>query len=125
MDVYRALNADVPQLLFTVLHQAGPNVSEEDFTRTVTALQMDIRQQVQTVGEKLGQWLEQEYAQQTGETARKLRRLTFLSKEADLGQVQDALVRDFQYLGSRIGSVSLLGLQGSADEAFREEPPVD
>ena len=32
MDVYRTLNLAVPQLLFTVLHQAGPTVSEEEFT---------------------------------------------------------------------------------------------
>ncbi len=38
MDVYRALNADIPQLLFTVMHQSGPTVSDEEFTRTVTAL---------------------------------------------------------------------------------------
>src|SRR5438876_198079 len=56
MDVYRALNADVPQLLFTVMHQAGPTVSDEEFTRTVTALQMDIRKQVHEVGERLHQW---------------------------------------------------------------------
>ncbi len=49
MDVYRALNADVPQLLFTVLHQAGATVSNEDFTRSVTALHMDIRRQARTV----------------------------------------------------------------------------
>ena len=38
MDVYRALNTDVPHILFTVLHQAAPKVSDEEFTRTVTAL---------------------------------------------------------------------------------------
>ncbi len=57
MDVYRALNADVPQLLFTVMHQAGPGVPEEDFTRTVTALHMDIRQQAQAMGEGLRKML--------------------------------------------------------------------
>lgn len=29
IDVYRTLNVAVPQLLFTVLHQAGPTVSEK------------------------------------------------------------------------------------------------
>ena len=71
MDVYRALNADVPQLLFTVLHQAGPTISDEEFIRTVTALQMDIRKQVQEISEQLRQWLVQQYSQQAEETIQK------------------------------------------------------
>ncbi len=125
MDVYRALNADVPQLLFTVLHQAGPAVSDEDFTRTVTALQMEIRRQAQEVGDELHQWLQQQYTQQAEETVQKLQRLAILPQNADLGQVQEVLVHDYQRLGSRIGSASTLGLQGSAEETFREEPPSD
>ena len=53
MDVYRALNADVPQILFTVLHQAGPTVSDEEFTRTVTALHIDIGKQMHEICERL------------------------------------------------------------------------
>jgi len=79
MDVQRALNADVPQLLFTVLHQAGPTIADEDFTRTVTALLLDIRQQAQEVGEKLQQWLQQQARQEAEETARKLQRLGLLA----------------------------------------------
>ncbi len=100
MDVYRALNADVPQLLFTVMHQAGPVVPEEDFTRTVTALHMDIRQQAQAMGEELHRWLGQ-------------------------GKVQEALERDYGRLASRVGTESLLGMQGSGEEVFVEEGPVD
>jgi hypothetical protein len=125
MDVYRALNADVPQLLFTVLHQAGPTVSNEDFTRTVTALHMDIRRQAQAVGEELHQWLQQQYTQQAEETLQKLQRLAVLSEHADLKQVQEALMRDYGRLGSRIGSESVLGMQGSAEETFNEEAPAD
>src|SRR5712691_5226895 len=125
MDVYRALNADVPQLLFTVLHQAGPTVSDEDFTRTVTALQMEIRRQAQAVGNELHQWLQQQYTQQAEETVQKLQRLAILPQNADLGQVQEVLAHDYQRLGSRIGSASMVGLQGSAEETFREEPPSD
>jgi hypothetical protein len=125
MDIYRALNADVPQLLFTVMHQAGPTVADEDFIRTVTALQMDIRRQAQAVGEQLHQWLEQQYSQQAEETARRLKRLAFLSEKADLGEVQQILERDYSHLASRIGSESLLGLQGSAEETFSEETPSD
>jgi len=125
MDVYRALNADVPQLLFTVLHQSGPTVSDEDYTRTVTALHMDIRKQAQAMGEELYQWLEQQYSQQAEETVRKLQRLGILTESADVGEVQQILARDYSRLGSRIGSESLLGLQGSAEETFSEETPVD
>jgi hypothetical protein len=125
MDVYRALNADVPQLLFTVLHQSGPTVSDEDYTRTVTALHMDIRKQAQAMGEELYQWLEQQYSQQAEETVRKLQRLGILTESADVGEVQQILARDYSRLGSRIGSESLLGLQGSAEETFSEETPAD
>jgi hypothetical protein len=125
MDVYRALNADVPQLLFTVLHQSGPTVSDEEFTRTVTALQMDIRKQVQEVGEGLHQWLVQQYSQQAEETVRKLQRLGVLAEHADVGAVQQVLERDYGRLGSRIGSETLLGMQGSAEETFSEETPAD
>lgn len=125
MDVYRALNADVPQLLFTVLHQSGPTVSDEDFTRTVTALQMDIRKQVVEVGEGLHQWLIQQYSQQAEETVLKLQRLGVLAEHADVGEVQQILERDYGRLGSRIGSETLLGMQGSAEETFSEETPHD
>jgi len=125
MDVYRALNADVPQLLFTVMHQAGPVVPEEDFTRTVTALHMDIRQQALAIGEELHRWLEQQYRQQAEETVQKLQRLAALAENADLGKVQEALERDYSRLASRVGTESLLGMQGSGEEVFVEEGPVD
>jgi hypothetical protein len=125
MDIYRALNTDVPQLLFTVLHQSGPTISDEDFTRTVTALQMDIRRQAQEMGEELHQWLQQQYTQQAEETLQKLQRLTVLSENANPRQVQEVLARDYQRLGTRIGTASLLGMQGSAEETFSEEAPSD
>jgi hypothetical protein len=120
MDVYRALNADVPQLLFTVLHQAGPTVSDEEFTRTVTALQMDIVKQVHEVGERLHLWLMQQYSQQAEETLQKLQRQGVLSQQADVGEVRQILEKAFSRLGSRVGSETLLGLQGSAEETFSE-----
>src|SRR5947209_4896805 len=125
MDVYRALNADVPQLLFTVLHQAGPTVAGEDYTRTSTALHMEIRRQAQAVGEELRRWLEQQYSQQAEETVRKLQRLAILPQNANLEQVQEVLVRDYQRLGNRIGTESLLGMQGSGEEVYDEEMPTD
>jgi hypothetical protein len=125
MDVYRALNADVPQLLFTVLHQAGPTVSDEEFIRTVTALQMDIRKQVHEIGERLHQWLFQQYSQQAEETVQKLHRRGILSEQADVGEVQQILERDYSRLGSRLGSETVLGIQGSAEETFCEAIPTD
>jgi len=125
MDVYRALNTDAPQLLFTVMHQSGPSISDEDFTRTVTALQMDIRRQAQEVGEELHRWLQQQYAQQAEETLQKLQRHSLLSGHADLQQVQEMLALDNQRLGMRVGTSSLLGMQGSAEETFSEETPAD
>src|SRR5438132_3195876 len=125
MDVYRALNIDVPQLLFTVMHQSGPAISDEDFTRTVTALQMDIRRQAQEVGEELHRWLQQQYAQQAEETLQKLQRLSLLSEYANPQQVQEILARDNQRVGMRVGTASLLGMQGSADVTFRDEARAD
>jgi hypothetical protein len=125
MDVYRALNTDAPQLLFTVMHQSGPSISDQDFTRTVTALQMDIRRQAQEVGEELHRWLQQQYAQQAEETLQKLQRLSLLSEHANPQQVQEILARDNQRLGMRVGTSSLLGMQGSAEETFSEEAPAD
>jgi hypothetical protein len=125
MDVYRALNADVPQVLFTVLHQAGPTVAGEDYARTATALHMEMRRQAQAIGEELHRWLEQQYNQQAEETARKLQRLAILPQNTNLEQVQEVLVRDYQRLGNRIGTESLLGMQGSGEEVYDEEMPTD
>ena len=125
MDVYRALNADVPQLLFTVLHQSGPAFPDEDFTRTVTALHLDIRKQAQEVGEELQQWLQQQAGQEAEETARKLQRLGLLAETANVEAVQQALERDFRRFAGRVGSESELGMQGSGEEAFSETMPLD
>lgn len=125
MDVYRALNADVPQLLFTVLHQAGPTIAEEDFTRTVTALHLDIRQQAREVGEELQQWLQQQARQEAEETARKLQRLGLLAETASVEAVQQAVERDLRRLAGRVGSESVLGMQGSGEEVFSETTPLD
>jgi len=118
MDAYRALNADVPQILFTVLHQAGPTVSDEEYTRTVTAFHMDIGKQMQEMSERLHLWLTRQYSLQAEETLQKLQRLGFLSQEADEREVRQILEKNFSRLGSRIGSESMLGLEGSAEESF-------
>ena len=112
MDVYRALNADVPQLLFTVLHQSGPTVSDEDFTRTVTALHLEIRRQAREVGEELQQWLQQQAQQEAEETARKLQRMGLLADTTNVEAARQALERDFRRFAGRVGSESLLGMQG-------------
>ncbi len=125
MDVYRALNADVPQLLFTVLHQAGPTIADADFTRTVTALHEDIRQQAREVGQELQQWLQQQARQEAEETARKLQRLGLLAETASVEAVQQAVERDLRRFAGRVGSESVLGMQGSGEEVFAEETPLD
>jgi hypothetical protein len=125
MDVYRALNADVPQLLFTVLHQTGPTIADADFTRTVTALHQDIRQQAREVGEELQQWLQLQARQEAEETARKLQRLGLLAETASVEAVQQAVERDLRRFAGRVGSESLLGMQGSGEEVFAEETPLD
>jgi hypothetical protein len=125
MDVYRALHADVPQLLFTVIHQADPEVTGEEYSHTATALQRNIRDQAQEIAEGLRQWLEQQYSEQAEETARKLQMLGLLSADADLKRVQETLARDYTRLGNRLGSASMVGMQGSGEEVFSEEMPVD
>ena len=125
MDIYRALNADVPQLLFTVLHQAGPTVADADFTRTVTALHQDIRQQARKVGEELQQWLQLQARQEAEETARKLQRLGLLAETTGVEAVQQAVERDLRRFAGRVGSESILGMQGSGEEVFVEETPLD
>ena len=125
MDIYRALNADVPQLLFTVLHQSGPTITDEDFTRTVTALHLDIRKQAQEVGEELQQWLQQQSRQEAEETARKLQRLGLLAETTTIEAAQQALERDFRRFAGRVGSESVLGMQGSGEEVFAEAMPLD
>ncbi len=42
-----------------------------------------------------------------------------------MGKVQEALERDYGRLASRVGTESLLGMQGSGEEVFVEEGPVD
>lgn len=125
MDVYRALNADVPQLLFTVTHQGGPSVTGEEYNRTATALQRNISEQAQDIAGELQQWLEQQYREQAEEMARKLQMLGLLPADADLEQVQETLARDYARLGNRLGSASMLGMQGSGEEVFNEELPAD
>jgi hypothetical protein len=125
MDVYRALNADIPQLLLTVMQQSALTVSEDDYTRTITALHMEIRAQVQVAGQELSQWLQRQYSEQAEETVRKLQRHAFLSENASREQVQEILERDFSRLSRRIGSESVVGLQGSAVEVFHAESPLD
>jgi hypothetical protein len=120
MDVYRALNAEVPQILFTALHQAGSTVSDEEFTRTVTALHMEIGNQMHEMCERLHLWLTRQYSQQAEETLQKLQRLGVLSQQADVGEVHQILEKDYSRLGSRIGSESVLGIEGSAEETFIE-----
>lgn len=125
MDIYRALNADVPQLLFTVMHQSGPTISDEVFTRTVTALHADIRSQARAVGEELQRWLDQQAQREAEETARKLQRLGLLVETAGQEEVEQVLAKDYRRLAGRVGSEAELGMQGSSEMAFSENAPED
>jgi hypothetical protein len=125
MDLYRALNADVPQLLLTVMHQPRPTIAGEDYQRITLTLHKDVREQFQVIENELNRWLKKHYAEEAEETVRKLQRLAFLSEHADVEQVQEALTRDYSRLGSKVGSLALVGVQGFGEEVMSEEIPTD
>ena len=107
------------------MHRSTPGVTEDDHTRTIKALHREIREQVQAASKELQQWLQRQYRQQAEETVRKMQRLALLPENADLEQMQKVLERDFSRLGNRIGSESMVGMQGSAEQAFNEASPLD
>lgn len=128
MDIYRALNADVPQLLFTVMHQSRPDVTAEDYLRMVVTLHKDARAQFQAIEEELNLWLQKYYVEQAEEMVRKLQRLALLGERVDAQQaerVQEALMLDYRRLSSRIGSQGLVGVQGSGEEIIGEGTLAD
>lgn len=125
MDIYRALNADVPLSLFTILHQTAPTLSRDEYEQLVTTLHNDVSTQTESLGNELLKWQQKQYLEQAEEMGRKLQRLGFLSDQVDIAQVQDALLQDYQRMGSRIGSRSLVGLLGAAEIVLDEAKPVD
>lgn len=128
MDLYRALNADVPQLLFTVMHQPRPDVTDEDYLRMVVTLHKDVRDQFQAIEKELNLWLQKQYVEQAEEMVRKLQRLALLGEQVDAQQaerVQEALMLDYRRLSSRIGSQGLVGVQGSGEEIIGEGTLAD
>ena len=84
---------------------------------------MDIRHLAQEIGEELHRWLEQQYTQRAQETVRQLQRLAALAEHANQERVQGTLLHDYQRLLHDICTESVLGMQGSAEEAFRMSPP--
>ena len=125
MDIYRALNADVPLSLFTILHQTAPTLSREEYEQLVTTLHNDVSTQTESLGNELLKWQQKQYLEQAEEMGRKLQRLGFLSDQVNIAQLQDALLQDYQRMGSRIGSRSLVGLLGAAEIVLDEAKPVD
>jgi hypothetical protein len=123
MDIYRALNADIPQLLFTVMHQSRPDIAAEDYLRMVFTLHKDMRDQFQATEEELNLWLQKQYVEQAEELVRKLQRLALLAEQVE--RVQEALILDYRRLSSRIGSQGLVGVQGSGEEIISEEVLAD
>ncbi len=120
MDAYRALNAHVPQILLSIMHQVNSTEADEDYTHTALALHEDIRRQGQEMVGELGKWLQQQYEQQVEETIYKLQRFSLLSQDADSKQVHELLVRDYRRLSSRVGSEAFFGIQGTGEETYTE-----
>src|SRR5207245_10960129 len=112
MDLDRGLNADVPQLLLTVMHQPRSTISREDYQRMMFILHKDMREQFQVIEHELDRWLKKHYAEEAEETVRKLQRLASLSERADEEQVQEVLIRDYRRLGREVGSLARVGLRG-------------
>ncbi|MGI9060199.1 MAG: hypothetical protein ACR2H5_16655 [Ktedonobacteraceae bacterium] len=125
MDIYRALNADVPLSLFTILHQTAPTLSREEYEQLVKTLHNDVSTQTESLGNELLKWQQKQYLEQAEEMGRKLQRLGFLSEDVDTAQLQDVLLQDYHRMGSRIGSRSLVGLLGAAEIVLDEAKPVD
>jgi hypothetical protein len=125
MDVYRALNVDVPQVLFSVLHQPQMGVAPEEYTKAIIALHNEIRAQFQAMNDQIEQWLQKQCIEQAEDTAYKLQRLGAFAETLDLQDVQHLLVRAFMRLGKRIGTASLFGLQASGEVIFSADMPAD
>ncbi len=125
MDVYRAINADVPQVLFSILHQPRPGVPPEKYTQALITLHNEIRARFHAMNAQIGQWLQKQYIDQTGDTIYKLQRLGAFTEARDLQEVQRLLLREYQRLGNRIGAASLFGLQGSGEVIFNTDMPSD
>ena len=125
MDIYRALNADVPLSLFTILHQTAPTLSRVEYEQLVVTLHNDVSTQTESLGNELLKWQQKEYLEQAEEMGRKLRRLGFLSEDVDTAQLQDVLLQDYHRMGSRIGSRALVGILGAAEIILDEGKPID
>src|SRR5437899_7538699 len=125
MDVYPALNANVPQVLFSVLHQPQPGVAPEEYTQAIITLHNEIRAQFQAMNDQIEQWLQKQYIEQAEDTAYKLQRLGAFAETLDLQDVQRLLLRAFVRIGKRIGAASLLGLQAPGDVIFRARMAAD
>jgi hypothetical protein len=125
MDVYRALSADVPQVLFSILHQPRPGVPPEEYTRGLITLHNEIRAQFQAMNAQIEQWLQKQYIEQAEDTIYKLQRLGAFVEAFDLQAVQRLLLREYQRLGNRVGAASLFGLQASGEVIFNADMPTD
>lgn len=125
MDVYRALNVDVPQVLFSVLHQPQTDVAPEEYTKAIIALHNEIRAQFQAMNDQIEQWLQKQCLEQAEDTAYKLQRLGAFAETLDLQDVRHLLLRAFVRMGKRVGAVSLFGLQASGEVIFSADMPAD
>ena len=125
MDIYRALSADVPLSLFTVLHQGIPKLSSEEDLQLVTSFHDNVHALADSLGDELQQWHQKQYHDQVEEMIGKLRREGLLAEKVDAELLEETLMRDYQRLGSRIGSRSLIGLLGASEVVLDETLPTD
>ncbi|HYK85243.1 MAG TPA: hypothetical protein VEV19_07750 [Ktedonobacteraceae bacterium] len=125
MDIYRALNADVPLSLFIVMHQGIPKLSSEEDLRLVTSFHTNVHALADSLGDELQRWQQKQYQDQAEDMMGKLRREGLLAEKADTMLLKETLMRDYQRLGSRVGSRSLVGLLGASEVVLEETMPGD
>lgn len=120
MDMYRALNVDVPLLLVSVLHQAAADVTEENYLNTISDLHRELARTLQTAETTLQTWNREQAVSQAEETLQKLQRLGLLSEQVEPTVVRDHLARDNQRLNQRTGSENLLSAPETGIILFQE-----
>lgn len=125
MDIYRALNADVPLSLFTVLHQGIPKLSSEEDLQLVTSFHDKVHALASSLDDELQHWQQKQYNDQAEEMMSKLQREGLLAEKVETVLLKETLLRDYQRLGSRIGSHSLVGLLGASEVVLDETMPND
>jgi hypothetical protein len=108
MDIYRALELDIPILHLCVRLLAREG--EAELLPLLTAL----RERCAAVAARLQEWTEEQCARYAEEAALRLQRLGLLAAAAQPSQVAAALQRELHHLATRLGSTGLFPLEGPA-----------